>query len=108
MHCHNNFFAYKGMKIAHHFSYHSHLKFKIIILQGSLTLLGVVTLWTLARPVDLPRRARLAINCALAMGGTQVGDLLSCFPRYSLSPLRAQKLIIGCCSIVLPTITCDY
>ena len=37
-----------------------------------LTLSAVVGLWAMARPVNLPRRARLAINTTLAMAGAQV------------------------------------
>ncbi|CAB4007381.1 cytochrome c oxidase assembly COX15 homolog [Paramuricea clavata] len=41
-------------------------------LMGMLTLSAVVGLWAMARPVDLPRRARLAVNATLAMAGAQV------------------------------------
>ena len=37
-----------------------------------LTLSAVVGLWALARPVDLPRRAHIAVNATLAMAGAQV------------------------------------
>lgn len=37
-----------------------------------LTLSAVVGLWAMARPVNLPRRARLAVNATLAMAGAQV------------------------------------
>jgi hypothetical protein len=37
-----------------------------------LTLSAVVGLWAMARPVGLPRRARLAVNTTLAMAGAQV------------------------------------
>lgn len=37
-----------------------------------LTLTGVIGLWAMAKPVNLPRRARLAVNATLAMAGVQV------------------------------------
>lgn len=37
-----------------------------------LTLSAVVGLWAMARPVSIPRRARLAVNTMLAMAGVQV------------------------------------
>ena len=41
-----------------------------------LTLTAVVTLWTMARPVELPRRARLAINSVLGIAFAQVSIYL--------------------------------
>ena len=37
-----------------------------------VTLSAVVGLWAMARPVNLPRRAGLAVNATLAMAGAQV------------------------------------
>lgn len=44
----------------------------LVYFQGMITLSSIVGLWALARPVDLPRRARLAVNSTLAMAGVQV------------------------------------
>lgn len=40
---------------------------------GTTTLIGILGIWLMARPVNLPHRARLAVNCLTAMGGVQVG-----------------------------------
>ena len=39
---------------------------------GTATLVGILGIWLMARPVSLPRRARLAVNCLAGMAGVQV------------------------------------
>ncbi|XP_028391243.1 cytochrome c oxidase assembly protein COX15 homolog [Dendronephthya gigantea] len=56
---------------------------------GMVTLSAVVGLWALARPVDLPRRARLAVNSTLAMAGVQVLLGISTLLYYVPVPLAA-------------------
>ena len=70
-----------------------------------LTLTGVVGLWAMARPVNLPRRARLAVNTTLAMAGVQVHVdykyIASCHPFfYHLLPFFRFHLGYQPCCIM--------
>lgn len=49
---------------------------------GTTTFLTVVTTWLLSRRAVLPPRARMAVNCLVAMGGMQVGLGISTLLLY--------------------------
>jgi cytochrome c oxidase assembly protein subunit 15 len=40
---------------------------------GTTTLVSILGIWLMARPVNLPRRAQLAVNCLAGMAAVQVG-----------------------------------
>lgn len=59
-----------------------------------VTLSAVVGLWAMARPVDLPRRARLAVNGTIAMAGAQVIIFVLRKNEYSNRPTTPTTKVI--------------
>ncbi|EDV19701.1 uncharacterized protein TRIADDRAFT_32984, partial [Trichoplax adhaerens] len=57
---------------------------------GLTTLTSIFGLWCFARPLTLPRRARLATNCLLAMSGVQVSLGITTLLYYVPTPLAAS------------------
>lgn len=64
-----------------------------------LTLTAVVGLWAMARPVNLPRRARLAVNATLAMAGAQVHvdyKYIALSHPFFHHPFLFSRFYLGC------------
>jgi len=57
---------------------------------GTTTLAAVVTVWLLARPVPMPYRAKLAVNCLLAVASMQVGLGIATLLTYVPTSLAAS------------------